>query len=115
MDWTDFKMDGGALMQIDFGEFEERSAIMEFDGGLSRFEAETRAAAAQGLKRHEVLDAIRNRNSARGRDIRQAVDGKPGSDDLPGMQRAPEEEDRPVPERDAQAGRDRVALLALRA
>lgn len=108
-------MDGGALMQIDFGEFEERSAIMEFDGGLSRFEAETRAAAAQGLKRHEVLDAIRNRNSARGRDIRQAVDGKPGSDDLPGMQRAPEEEDRPVPERDAQAGRDRVALLALRA
>ena len=100
---------------IDVGEFEERAAIMEFDGGLSRFEAETRAARAQGFNRHEVLDAIRNRDLARGGNNRPAVAGQRGAHDVPGMQRAAEEENRPVPERDAKAGRDRVALLALRA
>ncbi len=100
---------------IDFDEFEERAAIMEFDGGLSRFEAETRAAAAQGFKRHEVLDAIRNRDFARGGNNRPAMDGQRGAHDVPGVQRAAEEENRPVLERDAQAGRDRLEMLALRA
>jgi hypothetical protein len=31
-------------------EFEERAAIMEFDGGLSRSRAEDEAARAQGFK-----------------------------------------------------------------
>lgn len=114
MDRPDRAMDGGALM-VNLDEFEERSAIMEFDGGLSRFDAETRAARAQGFKRHEVLDAIRNRDLALGGDNRPAVDGQRGSHDVPGMQRAAEEENRSMPERDAQAGRDRVVLLALRA
>ena len=34
--------------------YEERAAIMEYDGGLSRFEAETFAAKAQGLTRWQA-------------------------------------------------------------
>lgn len=40
--------------------FEERAAIMEFDGGLSRFEAETLAARAQGLSRWQALRAVQD-------------------------------------------------------
>ena len=46
---------------IDLDQFEERAAIMEFDGGLSRFRAETLAAQAQGRQRKEVLDEIGKR------------------------------------------------------
>ena len=34
----------------DIEAFEERAAIMEYDGGLSRSEAENRAAQAQGFR-----------------------------------------------------------------
>lgn len=34
----------------DIDAFEERAAIMQYDGGLSRFEAEDRAAQAQGFR-----------------------------------------------------------------
>ena len=34
----------------DIDAFEERAAIMEYDGGLSRLEAENRAAQAQGFR-----------------------------------------------------------------
>lgn len=34
----------------DIDAFEERAAIMEYDGGLSRFRAEDRAAQAQGFR-----------------------------------------------------------------
>lgn len=34
----------------DIDAFEERAAIMEYDGGLSRSEAENRAAQAQGFR-----------------------------------------------------------------
>jgi hypothetical protein len=37
------------VKQFDFYLFEERAAIMEYDGGLSRTEAEDRAARAQGV------------------------------------------------------------------
>jgi hypothetical protein len=87
---------------IDLDQFEERAAIMEFDGGLSRFQAETRAAQAQGRQRREVLDEIGRRNSARSRDQREAHVGDHG-DALPRVQRTPKEEARPVPERHVQA------------
>lgn len=58
---------------MDIDHFEERAAILEFELGMSRFAAETEAARRQGLKRHEVLNAIRERNSARGRDLGQAL------------------------------------------
>lgn len=57
---------------IDVDQFEERAAIMEFDGGMSRFRAETEAAKAQGVQRWQALkeakDAQRERDPARGRD-----------------------------------------------
>lgn len=45
----------------DLDQFEERAAIMEFDGGMTRFRAETLAAQAQGKQRREVLDEIGKR------------------------------------------------------
>ena len=87
---------------IDLDQFEERAAIMEFDGGLSRFQAETRAAQAQGKQRREVLDEVGRRNSARAQDQREAHVGNHG-DALPRVQPASEEKARPVPERDVQA------------
>jgi len=40
---------------IDLDAFEERAAIMEFDGGMTRFQAETEAAKLQGVTRWEAL------------------------------------------------------------
>ena len=40
-------------------QFEERAAICEFDGGMSRFAAETAAAREQGLARWEALKFVR--------------------------------------------------------
>ena len=39
-------------------EFEERAAIQEFDGGMSRFKAETAAAKAQGTSRWEAVKIL---------------------------------------------------------
>lgn len=53
---------------MDIEAFEERAAIQQFDGGLSRFQAETEAARAQGYQRHEVINEIRKRDSGKARD-----------------------------------------------
>lgn len=86
--------------------FEERAAIMEFDGGMSRFEAETQAAAAQGLTRWQAMEAIRNGNGMGDhpapRHQREADDGH-GQDHMPGVQRGAAQQDRPVPQRHVQA------------
>ena len=37
----------GARSVFDVGQFLERAAIMEFDGGMSRYQAETTAALAK--------------------------------------------------------------------
>ena len=37
----------------DIDAFEERAAIMQYDGGVTRSEAENRAAQAQGFKNAE--------------------------------------------------------------
>lgn len=103
---------------FDRDAFEERAAIMEFDGGLSRFEAETQAAKAQGLSRWQAMEAIKNedgkRNSAIGGD-RGAAHVRHGSDDMPGVQRAAAEQGGPVSVGVVPAGRRGVELLALRA
>lgn len=78
-------------MRPDLDEFEERAAIMEFDGGMTRFQAETRAAQRQGFQRREVMDAIGKRNSAQARDHREAVE-REHHNHLPGVQPAPEKE-----------------------
>lgn len=70
---------------IDIDEFEERAAIREHDGGVTRFRAETEAAKEQGHARWEVIDEIRKRHSARPRDRGQAPGGH-AAGDLPVMQ-----------------------------
>lgn len=97
----------------DLDAFEERAAIMELDGGLSRFRAETLAAQAQGKQRREMLDAVSARNLAGTRDRGSEVDGQHGHA-LPAVQRASEEEARALPQRDVQAGRGAVDVPPLR-
>lgn len=87
---------------IDLDQFEERAAIMEYDGGLSRFRAETLAAQAQGRQRKEVLDEIGKRNSARPSDHGEAV-ARHGQDALPRVQPRPEEQKGSLSQRDVQA------------
>lgn len=83
---------------MDIEAFEERAAIMEFDGGLSRFQAETKAAEAQGYRRWEVLNAIRDRNSQQARNHGSAP-AWDAANDLPGLQSQSAQEGRPLPER----------------
>lgn len=78
-------------MKPDLDAFEERAAIMEFDGGMTRYQAETRAAQRQGFQRREVMDAIRERNSAPARDQREAME-RQRHDDMPRVQPASEKE-----------------------
>ena len=107
-------------MRFDPDQFEERAAIAEFDGGASRFDAETLAAQEQGVPRWQALKFVKEaRDAQRGGvagghgDQAHAMARQRDADDLPGVQCASQEENRSMPECDAQAGRDRGALLAL--
>lgn len=73
-------------MSFDPDAFEERAAIMEYDGGLSRFQAETLAAKAQGVKRWEALGHVANRVVEQARNNREAMAQRAGKDAMPGMQ-----------------------------
>ncbi|WP_372570380.1 hypothetical protein [Ruegeria jejuensis] len=94
---------------MDIDAFEERAAIMEYDGGLSRFRAETLAARAQGFERHE---AIRIRDSQQARDHREATT-RHGQNDMPRVQRRQAEEKGPLPVGQLLGGWGGLALLAL--
>lgn len=101
---------------VDFDAFEERAAIMQFDGGLSRFDAETQAAKAQGMTRWQMLDAInadRSRHTEAGRNNR-APHGGDRQDNVSGVQPAPQEQNRTMPKRVVPPGRRGVDVLALR-
>lgn len=87
---------------IDLDQFEERAAIMEYDGGLSRFRAETLAAQSQGFQRREVIDEIGKRNSARCRNHGAATEWN-GAGGLSKVQPVSEKQERPVSERHVQA------------
>lgn len=97
---------------MDVERFEELAGWFEFDDGRSRFEAETLAAARIGFKRHEVKNEISKRNSQGGGNIRPAPAGQP-ADHMSRVQPKQAEENGPLPVGDIQAGRDRLALLAL--
>lgn len=105
------------MSTLDVEAFEERAAIIEYDGGLSRFRAETLAAEAQGLTRwqavEEIRNAKRNRNSQSRRDPHQTLARQQRENDLPGMQSASSQEVGSMSERDENARRDRLELLAL--
>ena len=72
--------------------FAERAAIMEYDGGLSRFEAETRAAQEQGKTRWEALGEIGKRLVAEARNSR-AANERHRANNVPGMQSHAKEKD----------------------
>lgn len=99
-------------MTFDLDAWQERAAIMEFDGGMSRFEAETLAAKAQGLTRREAINVWKRAKAAR--DIR-AAGTRNAADHMPRVQPAPAQEERSLPERDIRAGRGGLDVLALRA
>ena len=98
--------------------WQERAAIMEFEAGLSRFEAETRAAECYGTTRHQMMKDLRDedgRGFAGGHgDKARPLDGQRNAGAVPGMQSVAAQEGGPVPECEQEAGRDRGALLALR-
>lgn len=56
------------MVASELDQFEERAAILQFDAGLKRFEAETKAARMQGKERWEVMNEIGRRNSGGSRD-----------------------------------------------
>ena len=87
---------------FDIDQFEERAAIMEHNGGLSQFAAETAAAKAQGKTRWEAMNAVRMGHSAKARNHSEATAGQP-ADNLPAMQRGTEKQNRPLSERGVQA------------
>ena len=72
--------------KFDVDKWEERSAIMEYDGGLSRFEAETRAAREQGKSRWEAVGDVARRVVEKTRNQREAMAQRSGAHDLPGVQ-----------------------------
>lgn len=107
--------------RFDVDRFVERAAIQEFDGGLSRFEAETQAARSQGVERWEALRMVKEATDANGSgnagghgDNAPTLDRQRDANDMPGVQRQPKEKDGPVLERQPEAGRDSGVLLALR-
>jgi hypothetical protein len=86
-------------MTFDREAFEERAAIMEFDGGMTRFQAETKAARAQGVSRWEAIGNVAGR-LVEGAGHQRSVAGQPRQDHVPGMQPHAAEEVRPVSKRE---------------
>lgn len=108
------------MREFDTDAFIERAAICEFCAGMTRFEAETAAAQAQGVARWEAIkileaeDENRGGNTGRCANTNATLAGERGADDLPELQQSPEEENGSMPEREPEAGRAGVELLALR-
>ncbi|MCU9848941.1 hypothetical protein OEZ60_13095 [Defluviimonas sp. WL0024] len=98
---------------MDLDEWEERAAIMEFEAGLTRFRAETEAARRQGYQRWEIIDALDKRNIGPARDHGEANE-RNQPDDLSGLQRGAEEEDRPMSVGHGSGGQRGLVLPSLR-
>lgn len=77
---------------FDADAFSERAAILEYDAGFSRFEAETLAAKYQGVSRLEAINAERSGNSAE-RGHNRPVARQSRQNDVPGMQPIEEEKE----------------------
>ena len=71
---------------FDKDAFEERAAIQQYEAGLSRLDAETQAAKAQGLNRWEAIGEINKRLIQRARDRSPQVAGGQHADNMPAMQ-----------------------------
>lgn len=98
---------------LDRGAFEERAAIAEYCGGLTRFHAETLAAKEQGMSRHEALNAIRMGHPAGAQHQRSAGNWN-AAGHLSAVQSGEKEQDRPMPVRDVHGRGGSVVLPSLR-
>lgn len=98
---------------MDIEAFQERAAIIEYDGGIDRFTAETMAAEAQGMKRWEAINAIRQRDTKRTRDNGQKAI-RQSADNLSGVQPHAPQENRSVPVGHISAGWGGSVLPSLR-
>lgn len=81
---------------IDLHDWEERSAIREYCGGMTRFEAETETSKELGVNRWEVRHAITRR------DFKQAPDkgekaARDNKSDLPELQPHSQKQERHMP------------------
>lgn len=106
--------------RFDIDQFEERAAICEFCAGMSRFDAETIAAQAQGVARWQALKIVKEATDANGRGSAggyghqaHALDGQRDALPMSRVQPEAQEKNGPMSERQPEAGRDRGALLAL--
>jgi hypothetical protein len=107
------------MTTLDVDRFVERAAIIEFEGGMDRFEAETMAAQAQGLTRWQAMEAVRDAerigNSQQARNHGSAV-VRNNTNRMPVVQRQPvagaSENSRAVG--DVQTRRGAVVLSSLR-
>lgn len=106
---------------FDIDAFEERAAIAEFDGGQTRFQAETMAAQAQGVTRWQALKSIKDATDANGcgdtqrsGNFSSEMVGRQCSQHMPAVQLSSEKENRSVPEYNPQVGRNSLVLSALR-
>lgn len=91
---------------------------MEFEAGMTRFEAETRAAECYGTTRHQMMKDFRDANGCgfaggHGHQAR-SMGGKRDAGAVSRVQPQPKEENGSLPVGEPEAGRDRGALLALR-
>ena len=80
------------MMNLD--AFTERAAIMEYEGGVDRFKAETLAAREQGLERWEAIGDVAGRVVGKARDQREAMARRGGEDNVSRVQRDQAEENR---------------------
>lgn len=86
-------------MSFDKEAFEERAAIMEFDGGMTRFRAETMAAKEQGISRWEAIGDVAKRVVEKAWGQCSEVDRQGSADNVPGVQPGAAQEERPMPKR----------------
>jgi hypothetical protein len=102
---------------IDVDQFLERAAIKEFDGGMSRYQAETEAAKAQGVPRWQALKAVQDANiggNPRLGGDRGQAHVRHGSGAMPRVQPTQAQQVGSVSERDVHDGRRGGLLSPLR-
>ena len=98
---------------MDIFEFEERAAIIEFDGGRTRFAAETIAATFQYEERWRFMNEINKRNSQQASNPCQASTGNTAND-LSGMQPCKAKQEGPMSFGNLQTGRSASDVPSLR-
>lgn len=97
---------------MDFEQFEQKAAVLEYCNSMSRFDAETEAARQQGKKRWEFINANRMGNSSGQRNNDAQPSGN-AADNVSRVQRSKAKQEGSMLVGDIQAGRGAVDVLAL--